>query len=338
LLKPHKAQNILIMSYKIKIFPAVLTIFMFTFSSCKKEEHNPSNEIVERTAAPSQTDPGITTVTTGTDLQYAYLPKEASNRRDKLFVFLPGTFVGPKVYREILQAAARYGYYAIGIAYSNNQTVQSYCTGSDPTCASNIFREMLEGVDYSPLVTVSVANSFENRISKFLLYLKNNFPDENWERFLNNNAVMWDKISLAGHSQGSGHTLFISKNRNLLRATLFSGPYSFKMANGQVPAWMSSAGLTPNDKIYGFHNSLDGLTDWAEIQPTWNNIGLAGNFQSVDNTTNFNNAHKLFTNLDLPFALINPEHGSTVADENTPLDGNGNPVFGNVWRYMCFPD
>jgi hypothetical protein len=324
--------------------PHKLIILIFTLlstlSACRKEPAvQLSEDILERTAQPEQTDTRITTTTFGNKEQFAYLPKEAMKRKDKLFIFIPGTFAGPNIYTRILKSGAKYGYYSIGISYSNNQTIQSFCTGNNQNCVSNIFREYLEGVNYSPEVDISSANSLENRISKFILYLKNNYPDENWGRFLNtDHSIKWEKISLAGHSQGSGHVLYISKTRNLLRASLFSGPNGFKLANGQFPNWLSSNGLTTNAKVFCFSNSLDAIADWAEIQVIWNNIGISGSFQNVDNAGSFNGAQKLYTNIDLPPAIINPEHGSTVANDNTPLDNNGRAVFERVWKYMCFPD
>lgn len=315
--------------------------FILLFSSCNKKETNlqPSNEITEHTAIPTQTDPNITTSTAGNLTQYAYLPKQSNARKDKLFVFLPGTFVGPNVYTKILQVGAEKGYYSMGIAYSNNQTIQSFCNGNDQSCASNIFREYLEGGDFSPAVTINQTNALQNRIAKFILYLQNNYPDENWGRFLNaDRSIKWEKISLAGHSQGSGHTLYISKVRNLARASLFSGPNGFKLANGQFPNWIAAVGLTTNDKVFAFSNTLDAIADWAELQTVFAEIKLIGAIQSVDNVTNFNNSHRLFTSIDLAPALINPEHGSTVANENTPIDSQGKAKFEAVWQYMCFPD
>jgi hypothetical protein len=271
--------------------------------------------------------------------QYAYLAEETDRRKDRLFIFIPGTFVGPNVYTRILQSGAKYGYYTIGISYSNSQTIQSFCTGNNQNCIRDIFREYLEGVDYSVEVNVSASNSFENRITKFIRYLNSNFPNENWGRFLNSdNTIKWEKVSLAGHSQGSGHALYISKTRKLLRASLFSGPNGFRLANGQFPNWLTSNGLTENGSVFAFTNTLDAIAEWNELQLVWNNLGMLGQFQTVDNVSNFNGAHKLFTSIDLPPAIVNPEHGSTVANENTPLDNEGNAVFEIVWKYMCFPD
>jgi hypothetical protein len=327
----------------MKIFYSIIILnlsSLLALTGCSKESIvSHSEEVLERTAKPEQTDPSITTNTSGNTNQFAYLPKETTKRKDKLFIFIPGTFVGPNVYTRILQTGAKYGYYSIGITYSNNQTIQSFCTGNSQDCISNIFREYLEGIDYSPDVNISSSNSFENRISKFILYLKNNYPDENWGRFLNNdNSIKWEKVSLAGHSQGSGHTLYISKTRNLVRASLFSGPNGFKLSNGQFPNWLTVSGLTTNEKVYCFSNTLDAIAEWGELQIIWNNIGISGNFQNVDNTSSFNSAQKLYTNIDLPSAIINPEHGSTVANDNTPLDNTGIPKFEKVWKYMCFPD
>jgi hypothetical protein len=323
----------------------VITVCSF---ACKNSQTNVSSttptpyEILERSALPEQTDPAITTQTLGNTRQFAYIPKEEGVRKNRIFIFIPGTFANPTVYKKVIQSAAKFGYFSIGISYSNMRTIESQCdNNSSETCISNILKEYLEGTDSSPDVNVPLANGFENRISKFILFLKNNNPNENWGQFLDsNNKIKWEMVSLAGHSQGSGHTTYISKVRNLFRASLFSGPNGFQLSNGRFPTWFTANGLTSNDKIFAFTNRFDGLAPYTSVSVAWNALGLLGNFTTVDNTTSYNNAHRLFTEVRIPPAAgsANPEHGSTVADAVTPLDNAGNPTFEPIWRYMCFPD
>jgi hypothetical protein len=174
-----------------------------------------------------------------------------------------------------------------------------------------------------------------------ILYFDAQKPNENWKQFLNsNNEIRWELISLAGHSQGSGHTFYISKQVNLLRASLFSGPNGFTLANGSYPSWVSNAGATANSKVFGFSNKNDNLSQWIFVSNVWNTIGLAGAQINVDTQTNFGGSHQLFTEIVPPptQGSASPTHGSTTVDIVTPLNTNGRPKFENVWKYMCFPD
>jgi hypothetical protein len=68
----------------------ILTVLCF---SCKdKDAVQPGPTVVEHTATPAQTDPDIVTNTLGNTLQFAYLPKDANARKDKLFIFFAGHF------------------------------------------------------------------------------------------------------------------------------------------------------------------------------------------------------------------------------------------------------
>jgi hypothetical protein len=316
--------------------------------SCSKDERDTANptpafqvpyEFVSYEVFPQATDGNITT---GLSTQYAYLPKEATVRKNKLFVFLPGTFAKPQTYLKILQTASEYGYHAIGIHYQNTQDVGSYCgSTNDDQCDANVLKEFFTGIDHSPNVNVGQGDGFTNRIQKMILYLDAQKPNENWKQFLSGgNGVKWELISLAGHSQGSGHTFYISKQVNLLRASLFSGPNGFTLANGSYPSWVSNTGATPNSKVFGFSNKNDNLSQWNFVSNVWNTIGLAGKQINVDTQTDFGGSHQLFTEVVPPptQGSASPTHGSTAVDIVTPLNPNGRPKFENVWKYMCFPE
>jgi hypothetical protein len=323
----------------------LLLTFLISCSKDNKDDANPiptfktPYEFVNYEVLPQTTDP---TIITGLSTQYAYLPKEPTVRKNKLFIFLPGTFAKPQTYLKILQTAAEYGYHAIGIHYQNNQDIGSYCGNTnDDQCDANVLKEFFTGIDYSPNVNVGLSNGFTNRIQKMILYLDAQKPNENWKQFLNaNNEIKWELISLAGHSQGSGHTFYISKQVNLLRASLFSGPNGFTLANGSYPSWVSNTGATPNSKVYGFSNKNDNLSQWMFVSNVWNEIGLSGTIINVDTQTDFGASHQLFTEVVPPptQGSASPTHGSTTVDIVTPLNANGRPKFENVWKYMCFPE
>ncbi len=330
------------------LFTLVMAVVLF--ASCKKEvadvevTSSPASElqaialpsltpIVEHDAEPQQTDAAITTQTVGDPLQYAYLPQNAGQRKDVLFVFIPGTFSTPSQYNNVCEAAAQSGYYSFGVAYSNLSPVEFY-EGLNPTDSTveDILEEFLTGNNVSPRVTVTRANSFENRIIKMVSYLDSLYPTENWKRFLTaDKQIRWDKVSVAGHSQGSDHAMYMSKARGLYRAGFIGGPGSFLLKNGNYPSFMQVPGLTPYSKLYGFNHIKDPVRKWSDVKVTWQVLGLPGAPNSVDDKT-VNGSHQLTTDLNLSDA-----HSGTIQDDVTPKDKNGNPLYAPVWQYMNFP-
>ncbi len=294
--------------------------------------------IVKHTATPKQTDPAITTNTFGDKTQYAYLPEQPANRRGKLFVFIPGTMATSDNYLQVLQTGAQNGYHTIGLSYDNVQTIETYVgSTSDDSKAANIFEEYLTGNNTSPDVNVPKPNGFENRIVKMVRYMDSLYPSENWKQFVTaDNLPKWNLISIAGHSQGADHVMYISKKRRLLRAGFFNGPYNFKLANGTYPSFMTSPGITPVRNIYGFTHDGDPIRVWSDVQLNWSVLNMIGDPGYVDGITYYTgNAHKLLTNEDQ--RAFTTWHGATVADNSTPYDSARVPVFKKVWIYMCFP-
>lgn len=292
-------------------------------------------QIIMHEATPKQTDPAIQTNTIGDPTQYAYLPADDVNRKDNLLIFIPGTWSVPSGYDYICQAAASNGYYAFSVAYSNSKFLEIYMTGKyNDNTMENIMNEYLTGENTSPKVNVSRTNSFENRIIKMISYMDSLYPSENWRRFLtSNNDIIWEKLSVGGHSQGSDHAMYMSKVRPLFRAGFYGGPGSFKLRNGKFPSFMQNPGLTPSDRIYGFNHTRDLVRPWKEVRQVWAILGIPGAPDSVDDG-DVNESHQLTTSM----AGIDG-HSGPITDEATPIDSvTGKPVFLQVWKYMLFPD
>lgn len=294
-----------------------------------------ATDIVEHKARPQSTDAAITIATIGNVNQYAYLPANAELYKNKLFVFFPGTLATPVKYLEVLQSAARHGYHAIGIAYDNLSTIEAQAgETNDDKRVENIFEEYLTGNNTSAVVNVPKANGLENRIAKMIMYMDSVYPAENWKQFLTaDKKIKWQLLSVAGHSQGADHTMYISKKRNVYRATFFSGTYSFKLINGAYPTFISNAGLTPVENIFGFTHKKDPVRLWDDVRKNWAELEVPGKATLIDDAVS-TTSHKLVSNAK---ARLSVYHGMTVADDGTPLDANGIPVFDSVWAYMCFP-
>jgi hypothetical protein len=323
-------------------------LLVFFLVSCKKEidlesfsltTYDPASAtrlipIDEHTVFPVETDSSITTTTAGSALQYAYVPRRAMDRVNKLFVFIPGTTAGPDDYKLISQVGAKAGYHTIGIAYSNLLPIEFYALGAiGDGVVENILEEYLTGNNTSSRVDIGKQNGFENRIIKMIQYMDEQFPTENWSQYLDaNGQLRWNLMSVSGHSQGSDHSMYMTRKRNLLRGGLFAGPGSFRLLNGNYPTFMRGPGLTPPENVFGLAHIRDEIRGWNDVRPTWATLAVPGLPTSVDNN-NFRGANQLTTNI----SGTSSAHSAMVSDAVTPLRPNGVPEFANVWIYMCFP-
>jgi len=265
--------------------------------------------------------------------------------RGRLFVFMPGTGGVPLAYRLIAQSAANNGFHAIGLAYENDISVKDLCSGStDPDCAGKVREERFSGQDVSTLVSVNAANGIQNRLTKAVVYLAQQHPQDGWGQFLDNSGdILWDRVRVSGHSQGGGMAGYIAKQKRVDRVCFFSSPGDVDDVQNKLAAWVLAPGVTPAASHFGFSHQRDGEVPWALVQREWSAFGMDsfGAFVDVDSVAvPFNQSHMLTSNLDKPSWVTDADaqayHGITVRDALTPLDGNGLLTYRRVWQYQCF--
>ena len=335
-----KIENTMMILLRLLTIPVLLLLVgCGSDDTVPPDIETPLSQILVYPVTPNQTDPAISP---GLNTQFAFIARDSTVRKNKLFVFLPGTLAEPTTYLYINQTAAEHGYHSFGIDYQNNRRISSFCGDTnDGDCDYRVLTEFYDGTDASPDVAVGAAYSFVNRITKMIQYLDNLNPSQNWGQFLDaDDNIKWELVSLAGHSQGSAHTLYISKRVNLFRASFFSGPNGFELSDGSLPAWMAQPGATSMADVYGFSNTNDDLYAWDYAQRVWNEIGLLGTEVNVDQAAGLSSSHRFFTEVTPPTTQgsASPAHGSTAVDLVTPTGENGRPAFERVWEYMCFPE
>ncbi len=293
--------------------------------------------LVPRIIAPQATDPDITwvpAVNPQFNHHYVWLdPSQSSNA--KLFVFMAGTGGRPRGYQLVQQEAARLGYHVIGLMYQNNVAIADVCPGNpDPDCSENMRLEIVDGVDRSGFVDVTPANSIDNRLTKLLLYLDAQFPNEGWSRFLQDGEPKWSQIAVGGHSQGAGQAALIGKIRHVNRVVLFSGPPDRRVPE-ELDAWVS-IGETPAAKYFGLLHQRDHFAS-----------GILPNFQAFDmerfgdpvvpelSEPPYGGTHVLVTDLEPTGGYATPfPHQSSAVDARTPRGPDGTPLLRDAWRYL----
>jgi hypothetical protein len=297
---------------------------------------------VERELSPTTANPAVTT---NTAAHFVVTPNPAVVAQNRLFVMLPGSGAIPRFYREIVRTGASRGYHAVGLTYPNDTAVGDLCRPSlDPDCAGKARREILTGVDHSPVVSVNRDGSIIGRLEDLIRYLDRTFPTEGWGRLLVSGQLDWSRITVAGQSQGSGHAAYLGKLHALDRIVMFSGPADVGLTTTTPAPWLSLPNVTSASRQFGFTHTDDELVPLALINQNWTLLGLSefGPNTSVDGAVPpYGLSRRLVTSAPPnpnPVAFVQqPRHSSTVADAVTPRDAQGAPLYRPVWIYLAFP-
>ena len=308
---------------------------------------------VERQVHASTTDSNITAAPSAAEAPHVAInPSPTVSPRGRLLVFLPGTQGRPTQYTYILRAGASRGFHAVGVNYPNQTAMGTLCQFStDPDCYWRARAEVVfgNGTPVGGQAPVARADAIVNRVGKLLAWLKDNHPQEGWGQFLlPDKTVDWSKVVLAGHSQGGGHVGVLAKTVSLGRAVYFSSPEDWNELADRPAGWTSSRpNVTPASLQYGFGADNDTLVPNAHAFAHWDAMGLSKPLSGavlVDIVgTPEASSRQLRTSIPANPASSAPtaslrNHGITVVDASTPLDGNGKPLFdvNGVWEYLCF--
>ncbi len=303
----------------------------------------PQLQVQSYNIAPRTTDSRIDTAL---DDHFAFINRTATPR-GRLVVFFPGTGAIARNYRLFPAVAANLGFHAIGLTYPNDETVNGRCGAAnrDLECAGAIRGETLDGIDRTPLATISRANSIENRLVKLLQHLQRLYPQDNWtqytERAANGDTVpRWGNIVVAGHSQGGGYAGYIAVVKRVARCIMF-GAMDYNVATRSMAAWMTGAKTTPQEEFFAMGHLRDELVPYSLLsQEAWTAYGIpaAGATLNADSVrAPFPQTRSFFTNREsTPIGVmlaVTPRHNVPVVDVNTPVE-QGRPFFQPVWEYM----
>ena len=328
----------LLLQCAFQLLPALVITSALDVLSCRAQTQTQVTAI-----APKITDSRIDTALND---HYVFINRSV-RARNQLVVFFPGTGGEPRNYRAFPTVAANLGFPAIGLMYPNEVTVNGRCGGanSDLQCAGDVRGEFLDGIDRTPLVGVSRANTIENRLVKLLQYLQRQNPQDNWAQFIERRTTgdsvpRWSSIIVAGHSQGGGYAGYIATQRRVARSIMFCA-LDYNVEQRSLSAWVTGAKATPQADFFAMGHERDELVPYAALSgPMWSAFGIpsAGAVVNVDavkppypQTRSFSTA---LASAPLGVLLtISPLHNTPVVDVNVPLEG-GRYVYQPVWEYM----
>jgi hypothetical protein len=179
-----------------------------------------------------------------------------------LFVYLTGTGGRPPGPTVFFHAAADAGYRVISLDYNDEPAVAVFCPPKPPACSGNFRRMRIygDGASLDPSFDNSSSESIVNRLVKLLTYLDKQDPQQGWSGYLDNGAPKWERIALAGQSQGAGMAAYIAKQHVVERVILFSSPWDFVRSNGNVRTlapWIAMRSKTPPERWFGGYHARE---------------------------------------------------------------------------------
>jgi hypothetical protein len=325
-----------------KILPLYLLIVLLF--SCKKNKPSDNNNsgnnnntdtsiLSQHLVLPSATDLLINSYNSAHFVCFDSLVSP----KNKLFIFLPGTTGSPEYYKLIVKKAALLGYHAIGLMYPNSADMYTYSAVSiDNTQFGKCRQEIFDGSNQTSGVNVNASNCIKNRLYKLLIYLQQQYPNQNWQQFLINNEADWTKCILAGHSQGGGHAFYIAKQVNVIKAIAFSS-IDWNTTLNTSADWVSQSGATPVSQFFSINSINDQLFSYANVQTQLAVMGLTGPPINIDtNVSPYSNSHTLITSATPATTVIVPDHNVLCLDSYVPKTSAGDaiPTIANAWEYL----
>lgn len=262
------------------------------------------------------------------DSNYVALnPAVSSN--GKLLVFLVGTNAKTAGYTYFLNLAANLGYHAVAVSYHNSPTVGSVCGNSaDSPCFDKYRQQVCFGTPGST-AGVDSLNSIATRTRNLLTYLNRTYPAAGWGQFVAGGRPVWGKVALSGHSQGSGHAMYLAKRLGCERVVMFSGTDDVSVYYRRVAHWERLPGATPPSRLHDLLHLRNEGTPYAVLYQIAQVLGLTAagpDSATVDgHAPPYGRAQSLYTNVVPQRTGPDMYHGSTVTNFFTPLAANGTP-------------
>lgn len=259
--------------------------------------------------------------------------------REELFVLLPGTNNLAQGFDTLARLAASAGYPVIVLAYESDTHPAGLCaavTGAQAIadCRTGVMAEKAYGNDVTDAYPGDEPNSVAGRLVRVLAHVDQNFPAAGADRFYDDAGPRWDRIVLAGFSQGSVLAGFIGKDQALARLVLLAGGCDATGEAGsedrELLPWCFEPRATPAARTW----ALSHVNDLANADRLSHEaFGLLEIADYADASTEApsycTQTHALMSNEPTPKA-----HLSVALDAEIPVDASGVPVLAEDYLYL----
>jgi pimeloyl-ACP methyl ester carboxylesterase len=227
-----------------------------------------------------------------------------------LLVWLGGTggkpVSGP---RHFYETALQQGYRLVALSYVNTPAVSQVCVGAtlraQPNCAGRLRQHRAWGEPQTSLVADRPEDAIVPRLTRLLRHLARSDAAGRWDQYLDGDALRWERLVLAGQSQGGGMAAFIAQTRRVAGVIMFSGGWDHG-PGGDIAQWYARGSETPPQRWHGTYHV-------QEVQ--------AATMESI------------YQRLGLPASQI---HGLALPVQGGQPHGEGihNPVYRPLWQQM----
>ena len=291
-----------------------------------------------------------------------FVPKDGPTS-DELFVFLGGSGGKCSNHKWIGTMAAATGRRAICLAYVNDPSMYVYCKdllAQDPTttCGGDIRRENIYGEDHSDRIQIGPRNAIVGRLRALLTHLGETEPGLGFDSYLVNGEIQWQKVAIAGFSQGGGNAGILSQDHEMSRAIFYSKgigsafhvltetcqtladcPAEAEECQGgmcvrvEPSAYVTENRATPAAKTWGIIHEKEGATTYSlDAWRAWG-MDLCSDLVSIeDYPDDYFCSHMLSTRAKPASGGEHEYHGSMGGDMTMAKDANGYPL--NQRAYM----
>ena len=121
--------------------------------------------------------------------------------------------------------AASLGYHVIALSYPNTLSASSCNEDAEPAAFEDFRMAIIQGGASKHITVSRKQTALRNRLIKLLQSLAKRSPREAWDSFLNADGSMrWEKIAVAGQSQGGGHAALIGIHHRTTRVLASARP------------------------------------------------------------------------------------------------------------------
>lgn len=269
-----------------------LTAFICSAAACADscspgEIRCDASGVCAGTLDPSSLDEHTESVPTGFDgtgaagMHWFCRPEARARWNGRVVLHLIGTWSDPASDHLFPEHACALGFAAIVPMYENRDPAREAC-GEDGDCYEAHRREVVDGVDGAPApVDVDVPNSVRGRVATLLARLAED--DDLWATIRDQIAERdWSNVVLSGHSQGSGHALYLAREEAAERLVLLAGP-SDRLGDGTehdapVP-WIDGLRTTPlrtaRASVFSYIHEDDTVQIVDQVLDNWDAIGVA---------------------------------------------------------------
>jgi len=229
---------------------------------------------------------------------------------EPLLVWLPGTNGQPeRGPRALFDAVLGEGYRLVALSYHDTQAVAQVCGPArlrvQPSCAARVRQQRVWGDEPNAPVDDRPEDAIVPRLTGLLKHLAERDPAGHWQDYLDGAEPRWNRIVLAGQSQGGGMAAFLAQTRAVAGVLVFSGGWDHG-ANGDIAAWYRRRSVTPPERWQATYNVLE---------------PQAGTLERIYRTLGVPPAQ--VHALDLPVVTRLPH-----------TDGVGNAAYAPLWRQM----